>query len=247
MIETIVRALAHYNPDLGGNIATWVGAIGSMLTVAVAAFVFIKEGRQTRRAIQQTEKQVATATEQWELQRFQNASEQAARVSGWVDVCKAGSKPELVVERDHQLSADWVAATEKMKHLQGTHEGAEQTVRSFEIMERAYGPSGPSSALWAILICENKSALPVYDVVATVFEHSGDGWDELCRFQWPIWTPDTPRIESRLVGSDGQETYVRLDLGETFVSAARVEMTFTDSTGRRWMRHRLGYLSQLRS
>ena len=226
-----------YDVELGGDIATWAGAVGTIIAVIAAALVFRFESRLTRRSLDQTEQEIRTTVEQWELQRFLAASDQASKVSGWPDVYKFGEKSEHLEASDEALVDQWKTVTARMRT------GDPAAVQVYDTMQNAYGIEGPVSSSWAMLICENRSQLPVYDVVARIHQLNVDGWVELSVQEWPIWTPDRERMEARIRNNQGHAFCIHEQVGKDFIASTRVELNFTDAAGRRWKRDLQGQLT----
>jgi|ERR1017187_1497676 hypothetical protein len=238
--------------DTLGSVAEWVAGIGTLAAVFAAMFAFAREQRHNREALQNGFERLDVSRRALSLQLDKRDMEQASMIAAWVTCRARGNRGEpLWNELDNRLEQLWTAGQQSMRQLiensdltrKPSEEGG-PAAPDFKEMLQHFGDHGPRASAWVILTCQNISHQPIFDVRIEIV--SSETTDQVaCAFSWPIWSPDRPLFEERVLRPDGSDFVVNLAEANSQTRSWRVRIFFTDTASRRWERREEGQLRRV--
>lgn len=233
---------SNYDHNFWGDIATWVGSVGSILAFFTAAIVFLFDRRSNKRNFSHVEAQIRMAIEQLDIQKFQIESEQASKIGVWFELQRIDEQSEFYGEHERDLVSRWRSVSARMRR--GAAPGSEADVAEYIALKAIFGEAGPSKACWVLAVAQNSSDLPVYEFkVRLTGMFRGQSTDAEA-LSLPIFAPTSGKTSLK-VSPKGEPLILPEADQQAFLTLAQPVVIFRDRSGIGWKRDGRGKLAKL--
>lgn len=237
----VMEFLANYDYQFWGNIAAWVGSIGSILAFFTAAIVFLFDRRSIRRNFSQVEAQLSMALEQLEIQKFQIESEQASKIGVWFELQKVDEQSDFYGPHERELVSRWQSVSARMRS--DMTQGTETAVADYKALRATYGEAGPSKAYWVVAMIQNNSDFPVYELKVRLTGKVLDQSMNEEALSLLIFAPTASKIPIK-VSLNGEPLILSQADEQAFLAQIQTIVTFRDNSGIAWKREGGGKLTR---